>query len=150
MEPTESTEPTEPAEPEIAPTYRESGDFEVAALLAAVALFVSLFLPWFQTFWGWGLRVGDEAGLIALAVVLVELVRLMGAWQTLSARLVAFCLTAAAGIMGVSTFVVFRWGSGESIKFSALRYGAWVGLAAGVLLILVAVLQLISVRRTAP
>ena len=143
-------EPTAAAEPEIVPEYAEAGDFELAAILAAIALFVSLFLPWFQTFWGWGLRVGDEAGLVALAVVLLELVRLMGAWRTLSARLVAFCLTAAAGIMGITTFVVFRWGSGTPIKFSALRYGAWVGLGSGVLLVLVAVLQLMSVPRTAP
>ena len=142
-------EPTEAAEPEIAPEYAEGGDFEVAAILVAVALFVSLFLPWYQTFWGWGLRVGDEAGLIALAVVLLELVRLMGGWRTQSARLVAFCLTAAAGIMGVTTFVVFRWGSGTTIKFSSLRYGAWVGLAAGILLVVGAVLQLNAIRRTA-
>ena len=148
-------EPTDAAEPEIAPEYAdddftEGGDFEVAAIFAALALFVSLFLPWYLTLWGWGLRVGDEAGLIALAVVLLEAARLMGGWRTESARLVAFCLTAAAGIMGVTTFVVLRWGSGTTIKFSALRYGAWIGLAAGILLVVVAVLQLNSVRRTAP
>ncbi|HEY2310410.1 MAG TPA: hypothetical protein VGH46_04760 [Gaiellaceae bacterium] len=125
------------------------GGFELPALLVAIGLFVSLFLPWYTSFWGWGLRVGDEAGLLALGVVLLELVRLMGSWRSHSASLVAFCLTAAAGIMGVSTFVVFRWGSGAPIKFSSLRYGAWVGLATGILLIVVAVLQLNSVRRTA-
>jgi hypothetical protein len=125
------------------------GDFELAALVVALGLFVSLFLPWYTSFWGWGLRVGDEAGLLALAVVLLELVRLMGSWRSHTARLMAFCLTAAAGIMGISTFVVFRWGSGEPIRFSSLRYGAWVGLAAGILLVIVAVLQLIAVRRTA-
>jgi hypothetical protein len=51
--------------------------------------------------------------------------------------------------MGVTTFVVFRWGSGAPIKFSSLRYGAWVGLAAGIILVVVAALQLIAVRRTA-
>jgi hypothetical protein len=132
------------------PKIAAGGDFELGALLVAAALFVSLFLPWYQTFWGWGLRVGDEAGLLALGVVLLELVRLMGSWRTHSASLVAFCLTAAAGIMGITTFVVFRWGSGETIKFSALKYGAWIGLAAGILLVIVAVLQLNAVRRTAP
>ena len=127
-----------------------AGDYELLAIIFSAALFVSLFLPWYTSFWGWGLRVGDEAGLIALGVVLLEVVRLMGAWRTPSARLVAFCLTAAAGIMGVTTFVVFRWGSGTTIRFSALRYGAWIGLAAGILLVVVAVLQLNSVRRTAP
>jgi hypothetical protein len=51
--------------------------------------------------------------------------------------------------MGISTFVVFRWGSGEPIRFSSLRYGAWVGLAAGILLVIVAALQLVAVRQTA-
>jgi hypothetical protein len=130
-------------------TDTAGGGFELPALLVAIGLFVSLFLPWYTSFWGWGLRVGDEAGLLALGVVLLELVRLMGSWRSHSASLVAFCLTAAAGIMGVSTFVVFRWGSGAPIKFSNLRYGAWIGLATGILLIVVAVLQLNSVRRTA-
>jgi hypothetical protein len=143
-------EPTEAAEPEIATEHAPGGDFELAALVAAAGLFVSLFFPWYTSFWGWGLRVGDEAGLLALAVVLLELVRLMGSWRTHSASVVAFCLTAAAGIMGITTFVVFRWGSGEPIRFSSLRYGAWVGLATGIILVVVAVLQLIAVRRSAP
>ena len=143
-------EPTEAAEPEVAPEHALGGDFELAALVVAVGLFVSLFLPWYASFWGWGLRVGDEAGLLALAVVLLELVRLMGTWRTHSASVVAFCLTAAAGVMGVTTFVVFRWGSGTPIRFSSLRYGAWVGLATGITLIVVAVLQLIAVRQSAP
>ncbi len=125
------------------------GDFELAATLVAVGLFVSLFPPWYASFWGWGLRAGDEAGLLALAVVLLELVRLMGGWKTQSARLVAFCPTAAAGIMGVTTFVVIRWGSGAPIRFSSLGYGAWIGLAAGILLVVLAVLQLNAIRRTA-
>jgi hypothetical protein len=142
-------EPTEATEPEMAPEHALGGDFELAALVVAAGLFVSLFFPWYASFWGWGLRVGDEAGLLALAVVLLELVRLMGSWRSHSASLVAFCLTAATGIMGVTTFVVFRWGSGAPIKFSSLRYGAWVGLATGIILVVVAALQLIAVRRTA-
>lgn len=125
------------------------GDFELVAAVLAAGLFVSLFLPWFQVISGWGLRVGDEAGLLALAVVLVELTRLTGSWSSHAGRLVAFCLTAAAGIMGVTTFVVLRWGSGETIKFSALRYGAWIGLAAGILLVVLAAAQLNTVRRSA-
>jgi hypothetical protein len=137
-----------PATP--SPEIAEGGDFELAAIVLAVALFVSLFLPWFSVLSGWGLRVGDEAGLLALAVVLVELIRLTGSWRSHSARLVAFCLTAAAGIMGVSTLIVLRWGSGAPIRFSTFRYGAWIGLAAGILLVVVAGLQLNAVRRTAP
>lgn len=131
------------------PEVVAAGDFELAAIVLATALFVSLYLPWFTVLSGWGLRVGDEAGLLALAVVLVELIRLMGSWRSHTARLVTFCLTAAAGIMGVSTFVVLRWGSGAPIKFATFRYGAWIGLAAGILLVVLAVLQLNAVRRTA-
>jgi hypothetical protein len=139
-------EPTEAPRPGIA----VGGDFELVALALAAALFISLFLPWFQTISGWSLRIGDEAGLVALAVVLVELVRLTGSWTSRGAQLVAFCLTAAAGIMGVSTFVVLRWGSGAPIRFSTFRYGAWIGLVLGVLLVGLAVAQLSAARRTAP
>lgn len=142
MEPTEAA-PAAPG-PEVAP----GGDFELAASVLATALFVSLFLPWFSLFSAWGLRFGQEVGLLALAVVLVEVLRLTGSWMTYGARLVAFCLSAAAGVMGVSTFIVLRWGSGAPIKFSTFRYGAWIGLAAGILLVVVAVLQLNAVRRT--
>ncbi len=142
-------EPTEAAEPEIVPEYAEGGDFELAAILVAVALFVSLFLPWYQTFWGWGLRVGDEAGLIALAVVLLELVRVMGGWRTQSARLVAFCLTAGGRDHGSHHVRRLSLGQRRRIRFSSLRYGAWLGLAAGILLVVVAVLQLNAIRRTA-
>lgn len=126
------------------------GDFELLAAVLAAALFVSLFLPWFEIISGWGLRVGDETGLLALALVLVELIRLTGSWLSHAARLVAFCLTAAAGIMAVTTFAVLRWGSGETIKFSALRYGAWIGLAAGILLVVLAAAQLNTIRSSAP
>ncbi len=81
--------------------------------------------------------------------MLVELLRVTRSWVSRGAQLVAFCLTAAAGIMGVSSFATFRWGSGEPIKFSAFRYGAWIGLAFGILLVVVAVAQLSAVRRSA-
>ena len=51
---------------------------------------------------------------------------------------------------GVTTFVTYRWGAGGTIGFSTLRYGAWIGLAAGVLLLFVAVAKVNAVRRTAP
>jgi hypothetical protein len=131
------------------PGIAKGGDFELVALVLAAALFVSLYLPWFSVISAWSLRVGDEAGMLALGVVLVELLRLTGSWTTRASQLVAFCLTAAAGIMGVSTFVVLRWGSGAPIKFSTFRYGAWIGLASGILLVVIAVAQLNAVRRTA-
>jgi hypothetical protein len=139
-------EAAEPPRPEIA----ERDDFGLAALFLAAALFVSHFLPWFSFASGWVLRTGDDAGLIALALVLVELLRLVGSWNSHAAQLVGFCLTAAAGIMGVTTFATFRWGSGAPIAFSSLSYGAWLALALGILLIVLAVARLSALRRTAP
>ncbi len=138
-------EAAEPPRPEIA----ERGDFELVAIVAAAGLFVALCLPWFGSVSGWAFSVGAEAGLLALAVVLLELLRLTGSWTSRAAQLLAFCLTAAAGIMGVTSFVTYRWGAGAPIGFSTLRYGAWIGLAAGVLLVLVAVAKVNAVRRTA-
>lgn len=131
------------------PGVAVGGDFELVALVLAAGYFVALFLPWFTSISGWALRTGDDAGVIALAVVLVELLRLTGSWTSRAAQLAAFCLTAAAGIMGVTNFVTFRWGAGAGIKFSAFRYGAWIGLAFGILLVVVAVAQLSAVRRSA-
>ena len=139
-------EPTEEPRPGTA----VGGDFELVALVLAAGLFVSLFLPWFSFASGWALRAGDDAGLIALALVLVELLRLTGSWTSRGPRLVAFCLTAAAGIMGVTTFVTFRWGSGAPIAFSTFRYGAWIALALGILLIVLAAVRLSALRRSAP
>jgi len=138
-------EPTEEPRPGIA----VGGDFALVALVLAAGLFVALFLPWFSFASGWALRTGDEAGLVALGLVLVELLRLTGSWTARGSQLVAFCLTAAAGIMGVTTFVTFRWGSGAPVGFSSFRYGAWIALALGILLIVVAVAQLNAVRRSA-
>ena len=138
-------EAAEPPRSEVA----ERGDFELVAIVLAAGLFVALCLPWFGSVSGWAFSVGAEAGLLALALVLVELLRLTGSWAARASQLLAFCLTLAAGIMGVTTFVTYRWGAGAPIGFSTLRYGAWIGLATGVRLILVAVAQLNVVRRTA-
>jgi hypothetical protein len=132
------------------PESAEREDFERVAMVAGAGLFVSLCLPWFGSVSGWAFSVGAEAGLLALAVVLLELLRVTGSWATRAAQLLAFCLTAAAGIMGVTTFVTYRWGAGATIGFSTLRYGAWIGLAAGVLLLFVAVAKVNAVRRPAP
>ncbi len=136
-------EAAEPPRSEVA----ERGDFELVAIVLAAGLFVALCLPWFGSVSGWAFSVGAEAGLLAL--VLVELLRLTGSWAARASQLLAFCLTLATGITGVTTFVTYRWGAGAPIAFSTLRYGAWIGLAAGVLLILVAVAQLNVVRRSA-
>jgi hypothetical protein len=63
---------------------------------------------------------------------------------------VAFCLTAAAGLFGVSAFVNLRWGSLLPQGFSYFEYGAWLGLVFALLLILLAALRLAGLWRPAP
>ncbi len=125
-------------------------DAGMRSLVVAAGLFVSLFLPWVGPISGWALRTGAESGMLALAVVLVELLRLTGAWLSRGAHLVAFCLTAAAGIMGVTNFVTLRWGAGGQFPFSAFRYGAWLALALAILLAVLALRQMAELRRPAP
>jgi len=143
-----------------APEVEEAGGggapSELPALLplgAAAALFVSLFLPWLglggQTQSGWSVPLGVEFGLLALAVVLVELLALAGAWTSRGFELVAFCLTAGAGLLGVSAVANLRWGL-QFNSFSLFQYGAWVGLALAIVLIGLAALQLTALRRSAP
>jgi hypothetical protein len=128
--------------------FAGDGDLGRVTLALAAGLFVSLYLPWVETISGWALRVGEEAGLIALALILVELLRLMGSWTSRGAQLLGVCLTPAAGIMSVTTFVTLRWGSGGPLAFSALKYGAWLGFALGILLVVVAVVQLSTARQS--
>jgi hypothetical protein len=119
------------------------------ALVFAAALFVVLFLPWIGPDSGWAVGVAHDTGLLALAVVLVELLRLRGAWISRGAELVAFCLTAAAGLMGITAWATLRWGVG-AVDFEALRYGAWLGFVVALLLLVVAAVRLAVLWRPVP
>jgi hypothetical protein len=118
----------------------EERGFSLIALVLAAAYFVVLFLPWVGFISGWALRVGGDAGVIALALILLELLRLTGSWNSPVAALWAFCLTAAAGILAVSNFATIRWGSGP-LGPEGLSYGAWLGLVFGLLILILAVLR---------
>lgn len=130
-----------------------SGLLPLLPLCAAAASFVSLFLPWLglggQNQSGWSVPLGVEFGLLALAVVLVELLSLAEAWTSRGFELVAFCLTAAAGLMGVSAVANLRWGL-QFNNFSLFQYGAWVGLALAIVLVCLGAVRLIALRRSAP
>jgi hypothetical protein len=130
-----------------------SGLLALLPLGAAAALFVSLFLPWLglggQTQSGWSVPLGAEFGLVALAAVLVELLAFAGAWTNRAFELVAFCLIAAAGLLGVSAVANLRWGL-QFNNFSLFQYGAWVGLALAIVLVCLAALRLVALRRSAP
>ena len=125
----------------------------VLALAASAASFVTLFLPWIgfaghdQS--GWSVPLGTDYGLLALAVVLVELLSLSRAWTTRGSELVAFCLTAAAGLIGVSAVANMRWGFFAPIV-AIYAYGAWIGLVLSIALLLFAALRLLVLWRPVP
>lgn len=131
----------------------ESAILPLLSLGAAAASFVSLFLPWIglegNAQSGWTVPLCVEFGLLALALVLVELLALARAWTSRGFELVAFCLSAAAGLMGVSAIANLRWGL-EFNNFSVFQYGAWVGLGLAIVLIALAVLRLIGLRGSPP
>ena len=123
----------------------EERGFSLLALALAAAYFVVLFLPWVDPISGWALRVGEHSGVVALALVLVELLRLARRWSSPAAGLWAFCLTAATGILGVTTWATIRWGSGPLPE--GLSYGAWLGFVIALLLLILAVLRWIAESR---
>jgi hypothetical protein len=125
----------------------EERGLSILALALAAGYFVVLFLPWFaRSESGW--FIGHDAGVLALAVVLVESLRLSRAWVSRGSRLTAFCLVAATGVLGLEAVVNLRWGGLFPPGFF-FRYGAWIGLALSILLCAVAVLQLTTLRRAA-
>jgi hypothetical protein len=132
----------------------EAQGLSILALTAAAGAFVCLFMPWIgaggndQS--GWFLSMGGWYGLLALAVVLVELLFLGRAWASRGSAILAFCLTAAAGLIGLTTFVNLRWGSPLPQGLSIFEYGAWLGLVFAILLILLAALRLAGLWRPAP
>jgi hypothetical protein len=132
----------------------EEDGLSLLALGFAGGFFVSLFMPWLgeagRTISGWNLELGRDCGLVALAVVLVELLALARAWASTGSELVGFCLVAAAGVLGVSAVADLRWGGLLSGGFGTFEYGAWLGLVFALLLLLVAVLRLVQLWRPAP
>jgi hypothetical protein len=124
----------------------EERGLSMLGLASAAAYFVSLFLPWLGGFSAWTLRTAVDSGVLALAVVLVELLLVTGAWVSRGAALAVFCLTAAAGVMGVTTWVTFQWG-GATPGTEALDYGAWLGFVVALVLVAVAALRLSVLRR---
>jgi hypothetical protein len=127
-------------------------DFGVLALVLGAAYFVCLFLPWLGAFGrtvsGW--TFGGESGVVALAVVLCETLRVTRAWFTRGSELLGFSLTAATGLLALEALANMRWGgSFGDIRFSAFDYGAWISLAIAVLLLIVAALRLAALRRSA-
>jgi len=127
--------------------------FSMLALGLAAAYFIVLFLPWIgdggHTESGW--VVAQDSGVLALAVVLVETLRLARAWVSRGSVLLAFCLLAATGVLGVESWANTRWGVlFGPLGFAIFQYGAWIGLVLAILLVAVAALRLTVLWRSAP
>ncbi len=123
------------------------------ALVLAAAFFVVLFLPWIGShgqFSESGWILARDPGDLALAVILVEVLRLGRIWISRGSGLLAFCLTGAAGILGVESLANIGWGGLLPSTFRAFQYGAWLALAVSILLIAVAALRLASLWGSAP
>ena len=124
------------------------------SLVAAAASFVCLFLPWLGSGGnrgsGWTVPLARDYGLVALAAVLVELLLLTRAWSSRGSALVAFCLVAGAGVLGVSAVADLRWGEVIRSGFSLFQYGAWLGLVFALILIVLATLRLTALTRAGP
>jgi hypothetical protein len=124
--------------------------FSLIALAFGAAYLIVLAGPWVESVPGWGVRVGEDSGLIALALVLVELARLGGGWISPAAGLWAISLNTAAAIMGLATWLSLRWGSGP-FPGTGLAYGAWLGLVFALLLLVLAVLRwIVAFEKPAP
>jgi hypothetical protein len=132
----------------------EERGFGLLALALGGGAFVSLFLPWVgfagRVTLGWSLPLTSDYGLLAVAVVLVALVALVGAWTSRGSELLRFGLVAAAGLIGLAACVNLRWGNLVTNGFSEFEYGAWVGFVFAVLLIALAALLLAKEWRSAP
>jgi hypothetical protein len=116
---------------------REAERLSTVALAAAGGAFVCLFMPWIGASGndqaGWDLALGSLYGLLALADVRV-----------------VFCLTGAAGLIGLSAVANLRWGSLLVGGFSYFEYGAWLGLMFAILLLAVGGLRLLGLWRSTP
>jgi hypothetical protein len=113
-------------------------------LLAGSAYVVDLFLHWFgRAFGGWDVALLATSGYLALALVLVESTRVRAVWLSPASSLLEFFLAAGAGLLCVAGLLHVHWNGGiVTLKFSEYRYGAWIGLALAVVLLVGAVLRL--------
>jgi hypothetical protein len=131
----------------------EERGLTLLAFVLGIAYFVVLFLPWIGGFGrtesGWMFGAHDS-GQVALALVLVESLRLSGVWASRGSERLDFCLLAATGVLGIEALVSLRWGGLESGGFGPFQYGAWLGLAIAILLIALATLRLAALLRSAP
>jgi hypothetical protein len=115
------------------------GTWPLLLLIAGAALFVDLFLPWAKSAGrvsatGWEISLVNYSGLVAVALVLVELTRMYGGWDTVGSSRAGLLLAGAAAILVVGGIIHLHWGDYARLRFSGYAYGAWIGLGIGIVL----------------
>ena len=122
--------------------------------LAGGALLVDLFLPWTRVDEyrgrnvGWNSGAGFACGLAVTLLVVWEGARAAGVWSGWNKDgFAGFLLAAVAGLLGIGNLFLLRWASSFVPSTLQLAYGAWIGLALSVVLLIGAVLRLIEHRR---
>jgi hypothetical protein len=132
---------------------RRAGQSTAILLLGGVGLFVDLFLRWGPgggnfpgRITGWEIQISNQAGPLVIALVLVELARFAGVWRSPASALLGFFLGAGVGVLVISALIHLRWGAYTGLRFGSFGYGAWIGLAAAVVVLAGAWLRLVELR----
>jgi len=120
---------------------------------AGIAYFVDLFLRWGPSqgggqvgFSGWDVQLVAFSGVAAIALLLVELVRLAGIWRTAASSLLSLLLGGFVAVLGMSGLIHLHWGGFFTVPLGAFGYGAWLGLAFAVALAAGAAIRLQELR----
>ena len=135
---------------------QRAGRSTLILFLAGAAFFIDVFLDWTRVGGGqtgnvngWQIQLVNQAGLIALALALVELARIRALWLTPTSALLGCLLGAAAAVLAVGGLANMHWGNYVGLKFSRYGYGAWIGLAIAAALLYGAWLRLSEDRVSA-
>jgi hypothetical protein len=117
--------------------------------VAGGAMAVDLFLPWSRgdqyhgRSIGWNSGPGFVCGVAATLLLVWE-----GAWSGWNKDAFAgFLLAAMSGLLGVGNLFLMRWSSSFVPSALHLAYGAWIGLALSIVLLIAAWLRLVEHRR---
>lgn len=122
--------------------------------MAGGAMAVDLFLMWSRyddglgSNVGWNSGPGFACGIAAVALLVWEGARAAGVWSGWSRDAFAGCLLAAfAGLLGIGNVFYMRYGGAFARRHPDLAYGAWIGLAFALVLLVAAWLRLVEHRR---
>ncbi|MDX6369172.1 MAG: hypothetical protein QOG93_674 [Gaiellaceae bacterium] len=118
-------------------------------ILAGIAYFIDLFLHWSSAssgldavFTGWDVSIANTSGQSVIALLLVELLRVTGIWQTRTSALLAFFLAAGTAVLVVTALAHVHWGGFYHVPLGEFGYGAWLALTLALVLAVGAVLVL--------